>query len=566
MKRGLMDDDVTVKRARTGEDERQSHTQTTVAEASTPTVTASTEDSSAKTRSTSEDNPRRTLQFFCDRLLLSAEFVEKAWSMFACISSVFPDAFKEIDFDRICVYLIWVTQRLDPTPTSSNTRSRTRRLFELLDLLPMIENARMSNNYDNNSNFDAPHLAILHVLHELGQFVEIYKACTSEAKIDSVSHTVRQLIGLQGNFKHWYDSVSMILQFITPEGGSDARLARRDIHRYTWLFFLATCVQDRSAILMKLASWEEVVHGLQQHLCQLYQLDATRVTERAQVVLPQVLSIMDEKNIIKFEDALHHDLLVWPTYRGLLASDRLGYLQLNLDNLNKYYYDNVILANETFQELDPRHLLPSWRIIATPKRYNSSTKAPSASVMASAARNLKVDFARASVFNQIMPATPITARNFTTATSYTESAEAFQRRLINLFLNKSSDSEKAIIALCNVNDLRPAKAMIMEVTGRFAGHLKQNAFVATGNLDRMILNIYYKIVDGFLMGRARDVVGDRHFHSCVLLSAHEIVRQAFDSPPYSKMISFDDCVKLLEIRYMELAMILDLVVKAEAVW
>ncbi|KAJ3102297.1 hypothetical protein HDU97_000654 [Phlyctochytrium planicorne] len=119
----------------------------------------------------------------------------------------------------------------------------------------------------------------------------------------------------------------------------------------------------------------------------------------------EFLQIITSKRIpLSLGDQIRLAPLPWPVNVDIVGRR----LADNLVALEKHFDDNLY---RSFSQLDPRKLLP--RVIATPRRMAVLAAANGRS----AKRNLKAAFARASVFHQSMPATPLTAKLLSTPKS-----------------------------------------------------------------------------------------------------------------------------------------------------
>ncbi|KAJ3051087.1 Retinoblastoma- protein 1 [Rhizophlyctis rosea] len=171
-----------------------------------------------------------------------------------------------------------------------------------------------------------------------------------------------------------------------------------------------------------------------------------------------------------------------------------------------------------------------------------------------------------------MPATPITARNLTArkTTVPAVKAEEFvmvQKKLDALLTPESDDVAKCVAPLgSDIN-----KTVITAMNYRL-----QSTITSLSEMDKsqkatwtLASKLYNLIMENMLKaGQGRTskkhlvlLISDGQFHRCLLASAFEIVRYAFEI----RTVQFEQLRHLLDVRAFELCMIIELILKNE-IW
>lgn len=246
--------------------------------------------------------------------------------------------------------------------------------------------------------------------------------------------------------------------------------------------------------------------------------------------------------------------LEWPVYVSLLDTAPVSYLNQNMDFLER---DIERAIGSCSYELDLRHFLQEWRPLATPRRSAKTFQ----SVARSCSRSLKTDFAKASVFSQIMPATPLTARPFTRDSSGLTIADSagFEERLKAFCRTWMAERDK------NLTKTFPANTSIklQQLISTFTSSLSSISSDHDHNWS-LIQPVFIKLFCSY-GGQCKDsslrvvLTTDKIFQKALLMCSFEIIRSAMNLPASW----FQHGMRLLEVPLMALGPVMNMISERE---
>ncbi|KAI9101153.1 hypothetical protein DFS34DRAFT_458361 [Phlyctochytrium arcticum] len=273
------------------------------------------------------------------------------------------------------------------------------------------------------------------------------------------------------------------------------------------------------------SDWVSHYNGVRQWLCNKFNVDKDRLSHIEKSAIESVITSLMKHKLTPFKYETDRSTnLPWPFYDGALDSTRLLYS--NLEDLSRLY-DCCIL--EKAYEFDPRLFRPYNRAIATPRRF---CRTPRVSVTKSASmRNLKSVFARISVFNNSMAATPYTARGKSSKGAPSlEEQRLEQLRFTEGFEREPWDPQTTAARLAEFNVPRNVIDQMHQRTKAILGLFPQDP--GTQRYLQYGLKLYLRLFEEFLSRRITktsetfymQVYSERQLHRSLIFVAFEIIR------------------------------------------
>ncbi|KNC96978.1 uncharacterized protein SPPG_07796 [Spizellomyces punctatus DAOM BR117] len=297
------------------------------------------------------------------------------------------------------------------------------------------------------------------------------------------------------------------------------------------------------------ADWRDYYTTVRKWFCEKYNKDTAQFLRHEQDSIERVLNMLIQHKTQPFK---HEQIRVlnpqipWSIYDGALDPGRLLYS--NIEDLSRWY-DTILL--EKPYEFDGRLFRPLSRTIATPRRF---CRTPRMSVTKSASsRSLKAAFERASVFNNLMAATPYMARSISGRGTRGAPTEAdrhqLQEKFAGMFANDSLDQAiitcRLLASYISHTQIRAIINRVETVTANLPHDPIRDAAWSYG------VKLYYRLMEDLLGSpHARTskefyqkLVEDGQFHRCLLFISLEIVRYMykFDKPFTNDLIHQTQC-------------------------
>ncbi|KAI8837368.1 hypothetical protein BJ741DRAFT_603300 [Chytriomyces cf. hyalinus JEL632] len=260
-------------------------------------------------------------------------------------------------------------------------------------------------------------------------------------------------------------------------------------------------------------------------------------------------------------------------YPDALAPGATGMLGSNLEAANSHF-ERYIDSNEV--EFDFRLLLPAYRMLATPRKPSAaSTRSAKSSLtsfpMKRSERSLKTVFARTSVFNAMMPSTPFTARScvryldrrFSVENEKSYFQSEIQKKIQDSKLDPKRYPER--IQTLFGNQAPTFGNDFLERSSRIIENLTE--------MDRRSAEIWAMITPLYIVFMEqlppfhvdnwkeykRMLMGDSQFHKSLLFCTFEILCFTFSI----SNIHTEGILNLLQVRHIDLCIVIDLLVKWE---
>ncbi|KAJ3415007.1 hypothetical protein HDV05_005652 [Chytridiales sp. JEL 0842] len=380
--------------------------------------------------------------------------------------------------------------------------------------------------------------------------------------------------------------------FTTSTDNPGTIQALKDINRYIWLFFLfwrdqlrtlaetydesmsqyliaysaifvGTQVESNLRCKVSLSDstgavrhydWSEDMAHAKRVVCQTRGLDESLYLQMEVDTLCKVLKTLCDNDLFRYND-VSPSHVAWPIYHGAFnissSNGKPGLLPANIDLLNKQLSKQIHIKN---WEIDYRTFLPSWRIIATPRRIARSV-IPSKSV----ARNLKPIFAKTSAFTNLMPATPISARQLA-GRGHTQADEkmSLQSKLegIHKLMGGAAWEAEAVHKIFPTLQ-RPDAQKIIQRVQFFHEFIRKNTPGEIWPLEIMT-SVYLRLLDDLLPPKKYEYYATANYIAAFYYALSK-------SYGLRIVISFETALKALETQSIQLCIVVELV-QNSALW
>ncbi|TPX64405.1 hypothetical protein SpCBS45565_g05940 [Spizellomyces sp. 'palustris'] len=339
--------------------------------------------------------------------------------------------------------------------------------------------------------------------------------------------------------------------FVAIQVPVDKRRVIREVLTFVSLENTSSVDQCIAAGVEPDADWRDYYTTVRKWLCQKYSKDTAHFSRHEQDSIERVLTMLMQHKTQPFK---HEQIRVlnpqipWSIYDGAVDPGRLLYS--NIEDLSRWY-DTILL--EKPYEFD-----------ATPRRF---CRTPRMSVTKSASsRSLKAAFERASVFNNLMAATPYLARSISGRGTRGAPTEAdrhqLQEKFAGMFANDSLDpatiTSRLLASYISHTQIRAIINRVETVTANLPHDPIREPAWSYG------VKLYYRFMEDLLGSpharTSKDfyqkLVEDGQFHRCLLFISLEIVRYMYKVP---QRLDANRVSSMTQCHVVVLAMILKMV-------
>ncbi|KAI9329562.1 hypothetical protein BDR26DRAFT_723797 [Obelidium mucronatum] len=504
---------------------------------------------------------------------------------------------------RTCVYLLWIIQNLDEKTAGAVVAEEASCPKEIKH---WFEGLCANSSFRSTEN-----VKLILDVHE--KFVEFVKVCRDAVQGRDLGHMMERLVeravrihARRSILVNAYGVMEIFMDLLVHSTDMEFH---RDFVRYCWVMFLLwreftprDQVFDAENTICSVVFFASVqVPSSKRKTLKSISMRANRQypdydhdndwTHNANLVYPLVSGIMSEKvqsfnnelvfrnetlfqNIIKSpyfdgrKKSTPIDGIIFESYEGLLGDGPKGSLSNLVEVLNQHYEQQHATDKLDF---DYRLILPAFRVFATPRKRMQSTSSTASPMRSN--RSLKTVFARASVFTTQMLTTPITARStikgIDGGTHHQYSAmnnselkitlervfggnlshpDEIDRRARVVFMNAPSCGVEAMNRLKEF--IKSLKSIVPE---------SEKAWDLVAAIYIRFLESFVPVCPQFDKKNRTQLLYDRQYHLCLLLCAYEVIRYSHEI----SMRSFDIVLRLFDINYVELCIVIDMLHKSQ---